>query len=241
MLSNGGKRRFGFTLIELLVVIAIIAILAAILFPVITAAKEQGRMARCQSNLKQLALAATSYADNNSGKLPHTMFVCYPRMYGPYISKTDAKTTKNTILRCPSKQAYAWNWYLVGEISNVESSGNWGMPNCDLKEVENYDYGTGYADGRSFSSVQKPSKTPCAFDGFEHPDYLGWGWAINDAFNSQRMTNRHHNGSNYAFLDGHVRWYKAVNTKMNSKTAYIYFDGFDYDGDGRLGSADTIR
>lgn len=60
----------GFTLIELLVVIAIIAILAAILFPVITAAKEQGRQTKCLNNLKQLTLAVPQYCEDNAGVMP---------------------------------------------------------------------------------------------------------------------------------------------------------------------------
>jgi prepilin-type N-terminal cleavage/methylation domain-containing protein len=54
-------KRKGFTLIELLVVIAIIAILAAILFPVFSRAREQARKAACLSNLKNIATAWMMY------------------------------------------------------------------------------------------------------------------------------------------------------------------------------------
>jgi prepilin-type N-terminal cleavage/methylation domain-containing protein len=57
-------RRSGFTLIELLVVIAIIAILAAILFPVFAAARENARKITCVSNLRQLATAVQMYTQD---------------------------------------------------------------------------------------------------------------------------------------------------------------------------------
>ncbi|MCP4260909.1 MAG: prepilin-type N-terminal cleavage/methylation domain-containing protein [Planctomycetes bacterium] len=63
------KPKKAFTLIELLVVIAIVAVLMAILFPALKRAREQGRRAVCLSNLKQLALAWTMYADENDDKI----------------------------------------------------------------------------------------------------------------------------------------------------------------------------
>lgn len=61
----------GFTLIELLVVIAIIAILAAMLLPSLTKAKNAGRRAACVSNLRQVGLAVHLYAQDHRGRIPY--------------------------------------------------------------------------------------------------------------------------------------------------------------------------
>jgi prepilin-type N-terminal cleavage/methylation domain-containing protein/prepilin-type processing-associated H-X9-DG protein len=63
--------RAGFTLIELLVVIAILAILAAMMLPSLSSAREAGRKAACISNLRQAGIAIQAYAHDNSGKIPY--------------------------------------------------------------------------------------------------------------------------------------------------------------------------
>lgn len=62
--TNFASHRAGFTLIELLVVIAIIAILAAILFPVFSQAREKARQTQCVSNMRNLLMAAAQYAQD---------------------------------------------------------------------------------------------------------------------------------------------------------------------------------
>jgi prepilin-type N-terminal cleavage/methylation domain-containing protein/prepilin-type processing-associated H-X9-DG protein len=77
-----------FTLIELLVVVAILAILAAILLPVLQSAKESSRTTVCLNNLRTLSLAAFLYADDYGERFPPATWSSPVSMYGrwePYI------------------------------------------------------------------------------------------------------------------------------------------------------------
>jgi prepilin-type N-terminal cleavage/methylation domain-containing protein len=92
----------GFTLIELLVVIAIIAILAAILLPVLAKAKERANRGSCMSNLHQQGVALTIYTGDSNGKFPDLRYAPFtltaPTAYGRWpwdisTNFTDAMTS----------------------------------------------------------------------------------------------------------------------------------------------------
>jgi len=95
----------GFTLIELLVVIAIIAILAAILFPVFAKAREKARQTKCISNLRQIAMGALMYAQENNEMLPNA---------GTFWTDIGVPSA---VFTCPTKKTLAngyGNVYLLG-------------------------------------------------------------------------------------------------------------------------------
>lgn len=73
MKAHSRSDRPAFTLIELLVVVAIIALLISILVPALGKARDQSKHAVCKSNLRQLALAAAYYADDNRDRLPYIL------------------------------------------------------------------------------------------------------------------------------------------------------------------------
>jgi len=99
----------GFTLIELLVVVAIIAVLVALLLPVLGAAREQAKSVVCASNMRELGTYNFLYTEEFNGSYP----THYPDGLGwlwwlPFLGGWDSGPLAYKVMQCPSMYKYGW-------------------------------------------------------------------------------------------------------------------------------------
>jgi prepilin-type N-terminal cleavage/methylation domain-containing protein/prepilin-type processing-associated H-X9-DG protein len=227
-----------FTLIELLVVIAIIAILAAILFPVFAQAREKARTISCLSNAKQLGLASVMYmGDYDEYMLPR--YAACPST-GPTDNSQKLWTgllqpySKNEgIHLCPSASntKYGETWPQRGFLSVGENATitGWYYPSINPP--------CGGMIIPRLPSLDKPAICVMFADtlsGDVAQGYFGY-LSRNDALNlvgGVSITDRHQQGLNITFFDGHSKWYRASavlgnpNARFPGCKDYSIYTGF---------------
>lgn len=103
----------GFTLTELLVVIAVIAILAALMLPVLSKSKDAAKRGVCLSNLRQINLGLRMYADDSSDSSPwvghdtnRNLLFCYKELLNGYVGPSSSATSRSRLFACPADKFY---------------------------------------------------------------------------------------------------------------------------------------
>ncbi len=217
-------RRRAFTLIELLVVIAIIAILAAILFPVFARAREAARATSCKSNLKQIGTAFMMYAQDYDETMvsgrpadPHTAALTNYHAYNGWPSHLQPYTKNKQMFYCPSSPAAKPADYLNPAVNPTVAypaqhyAYNWDFWACGAG------IGSDGAGGRSLAAVQAPADILLVSDATNGTRFFVSSTnTMASATAIVSSTNRHSEGINIAFGDGHVKF-------MNSKSVIARF------------------
>ncbi len=220
-------RPAAFTLIELLVVIAIIAILASILFPVFARARENARRASCMSNMKNLALSVMMYTQDNDGKL-----MAYSGDNGAGGATSDWNRFKPIqpyiknwqITFCPSAPGDARLLHTASSNGSAWAE-QYGFP-CDSTNKKIYtavvNCSPGYLNHPSTTAIdslpnaaQTAMLGETAYSSSTNSNYLNYGYGgsvfgstSNDAVRNWLVQDRHLEGGNYAYMDGHAKWLK---------------------------------
>jgi prepilin-type N-terminal cleavage/methylation domain-containing protein/prepilin-type processing-associated H-X9-DG protein len=209
----------GFTLIELLVVIAIIAILAAMLLPALSKAKDSAKKTKCTSNLHNMGLAMLMYADDNDSYIPRGNDPLWWKVLTPTLGgRTTNDYGKVQIYTCPSfpdrRQliCYVVNAWQFSSPQDKVGSEVTGMTR--LTKIQQPTDTVYFADNENGS--WRPIITNLiSGDATELNDvwsstHLPYN-ANGKTLNSERRVarSRHGRGPNLMFYDGHAGWKKA--------------------------------
>ncbi|MEO7300453.1 MAG: type II secretion system protein [Verrucomicrobiota bacterium] len=230
----------GFTLVELLVVVAIVSLLASLLLPALSRAKERGRRAVCLSNLSQVAKACTIYAlDNNDRYFPARDSVVQLALDPLQEKAASVAGLMGRIWTCPNRPSFPiyepqFNQWLIG-YQYFGGVTNWNTPRGSLVSAS------------PITLTRAKALWVLAADATIKVDNI-WGGGSDIAFTDlppHRNSKKLPEGGNQVHVDGSARWVafenmyfiqKFQNWRQSSSQAFFFQEDL-----GEYGKREPIK
>lgn len=220
-------RRLGFTLIELLVVIAIIAILASLLLPALSRAKESGMTAVCANNLRQIGIATMTYSTDFNGHLPSFRDWLFTKQGDLTTGRLFPYVNSKPVYQCPKDKLE-----IASHRRFIPSPPSGGFGAVNKPRDFSYPMNCGICHATDHSTFLEPTKTLLYMEAYlATNDYTG---IVGPTFDVRPISLRHGNRGQVIMADNHIaKMDKRIYDDL-SKTKRFWFPTDDTTGPGGM-------